>query len=160
MWAKVTLGLVLPVLMLCLWEQKCFPVGGKPCCGVQDAAAELLLPWVAQPLHAMGTLRPTDGKAEGPLPSCLGFLWTHTDRGWAAPDQDECCHPNQQGLAKSIMRKGGKKRQPRNDSGGFIIIPGGCYCSEKGINMQPVVQELPTLHGCGGQEKTTERNVG
>lgn len=77
MWAKATLGLVLPVLMLCPWEQKCLPVSCKPCCGVQDAAAELLLPWVAQPLRAVGTQSLIDGKAKGPLPSCLGFLWPH-----------------------------------------------------------------------------------
>lgn len=104
-----------------------------------------------------GTQRRTDGKAKGPLPNCLGFLWPQT--GVTAPDQDEGCHPNQQGLEKSIIKKGHEKRQPRNDSGGIIIAPGGCYCSEKDINMQPVVQELATLHSCGRQEKTTERNL-
>lgn len=77
MWAKATLGLVLPVLMLCPWEQKCLPVSCKPCCGVQDAAAELLLSWVAQPLRAVGTQSLIDGKAKGPLPNSLGFLWPH-----------------------------------------------------------------------------------
>lgn len=112
-----------------------------------------------------------EGSASFPHPSSpLGALSVPWARPSALPWEGtkavaghttcECCHPTQQGLGKSIIGLAVRKAIPEMALGASLSSQGGHYCLERGINMQPVVQELPTPHGRGGQEEATERDLG